>query len=171
MVEYNVEVKRCSCGQIHKAELGYQNRVQYGERLKALLVYLNIHQQIPFERVQEFAIDIIGLDSISDGLIQSSIHKCSANMDKPIEQIKAALLESKVVHADETGFRCDKKTSWLHSLSTEFLTLYSFHVKRGHEAMEDIGMLPLLTKFWYMTVGQVIINMTTAPMLYAIVTC
>jgi transposase len=142
VIEYNVEVKKCACGQIHKAPLPYQNRVQYGERLKALLVYLNVQQQIPFERIQEFASDIIGLNSISDGLIQTSVQRCSANMDRPIEQIRTALLESEVVHADETGVRCEKKTSWLHSLSTSVFTLYFFHPKRGNEAMHAMGILP-----------------------------
>lgn len=146
VVEYNVEVKQCACGQLHKAPLGYQNRVQYGERLKSFLVYLNVHQQIPFERIQEFARDIVGLNSISDGLIQSSVQQCSANMDKPIEQIKQALLESEVLHADETGVRCEKKTNWLHSLSTTLFTLYFFHPKRGNEAMDAMGILPFFKR-------------------------
>jgi transposase len=141
VTEYNVEVKKCTCGQVHKAEVGYNQRVQYGERLKALLVYLNVHQQIPFDRLQEFTKDIIGL-TISDGLIQGSAQQCSENIEKPIEQIKEALLNSDVAHADETGVRCEKKTSWLHSLSTLFFTLYFFHLKRGNEAMDAMGILP-----------------------------
>ncbi len=146
VVEYHIEVKKCRCGQIHKAQIQYQNRVQYGEKLKAFLVYLNIHQQIPFERIQEFASDIIGLSSISDGLIQSAVQQCSTNMDRPIEQIKTALLESEVIHGDETGVRCEKKTSWLHSLSTPLFTLYFFHAKRGNEAMDAMGILPFFKR-------------------------
>jgi transposase len=141
VVEYVVEVKKCACGQIHKAPVGYHQRVQYGERLKALLVYLNVHQQIPFERLQEFTKDIIGL-SVSDGLIQSSAQLCSENLDKPMEQIKQALLESEVAHADETGVRCEGKTSWLHSLSSGLFTFYFFHLRRGNEAMNEMGLLP-----------------------------
>jgi transposase len=139
--EYHIEVKQCVCGQIHKAPCGYPQRVQYGERLKAFLVYMNAYQQIPCERLQELVSDIVGL-SISDGLIQSSTERCSENMDQPLEQITEAVLKSGVLHADETGVRCEKKTSWLHSLSTMMFTLYYFHVKRGHEAMNDMGILP-----------------------------
>ncbi len=67
-----MQVKKCECGQIHRAALVYNQRVQYGERLKAFLVYLNVHQQIPFDRIQEFTTDIIGL-SVSDGLIKSFV--------------------------------------------------------------------------------------------------
>lgn len=142
VVEYSIEVKKCRCGQIHKAALPYQQRVQYGARLKAFLVYLNVYQQIPFERIQEFVSDIVGLPGISDGLIQSSVQQCSGNMDKSIEQIKNGLLASDVVHADETGARCEKTTNWVHSLSTPLLTLYFFHHKRGNPAMDAMGILP-----------------------------
>ena len=60
IIEYLVEVKQCRCGKIHKGKLDYNQRVQYGERVKALLVYMNIQQQIPFERLQKFIKDIIG---------------------------------------------------------------------------------------------------------------
>lgn len=141
VVEYLVEVKKCACGKIHKGQLDYGQRVQYGEKLKALLVYMNVQQQLPFDRLQEFTRDIIGL-RISDGLIQSSMQQCSQRLDKPIEQIRDALLESEVVHADETGVRCEGKTNWLHNLSNALYTLYFFHVKRGKEAMDAMGILP-----------------------------
>ena len=141
VVEYLVEVKRCMCGKTHKAELEYEQRVQYGKRFKALLVYMNVQQQIPYDRLQEFTRDIIGL-TVSDGLIQSALQACSQHLDKPIEQIKEALLESSVAHADETGVRCEGKTNWLHNLSNRLYTFYFFHVKRGKEAMDTMGILP-----------------------------
>ena len=141
VVEYTVQVKQCACGKIHKAALGYGQRVQYGERLKALLVYLNVHQQIPFDRLQEFTKDIIGL-TISDGLIKGSTQHCSDNLDLPLDQIKDTLMKSEVVHADETGVRCEGKTSWLHNLSNSMFTQYFFHLKRGNEAIDAMGILP-----------------------------
>ncbi len=139
--EYLVEVKECKCGKTHKALCNYSQRVQYGEKLKALFVYMNVYQQIPFERLQELAKDIFGL-SVSDGVIQSSVEQCSQNMEKPLEEIKQSLLASEVIHADETGGRCEGKTGWIHNASNQRFTFYFFHQKRGNEAMDAMGILP-----------------------------
>lgn len=141
VTEYQVEIKRCECGKFHEGSLPYHNRVQYGERLKAFLTYLNVQQQIPYDRLQEFSNDLLGV-SISDGLISSSISQCSTSLIETVEQIKSQLLESKVAHADETGMRCKGKTSWIHNFSNSLYTLYFFHEKRGSEAMDAMGILP-----------------------------
>jgi transposase len=141
ITEYHVEVKTCKCGRIHRAPCPYRKRAQYGERVKTLLTYLNVQQQIPYDRIQEFSRDILGLE-ISDGLIKSCVSNCAERLESSIEQIKEQLLSSPVAHADETGIRCEKKTSWVHGFSTSQHTLFSFHRKRGKEAMDEIGMLP-----------------------------
>jgi hypothetical protein len=48
-----------------------------------------------------------------------------------------------VAHFDETGGRIDGRLSWIHSASTETLTLLCAHRKRGVEAMRDAGVLPV----------------------------
>ena len=48
-----------------------------------------------------------------------------------------------VLHADETGFRVDKEINRAHILCNEQYTLIRLHPKRGWEAMEEKGNLPL----------------------------
>ena len=57
--------------------------------------------------------------------------------------LKNRILSSKVLNLDETGFNVNAVRNWLHSYSTENLTYYSYHIKRGQIAMNDIGILPL----------------------------
>jgi transposase len=139
--EYLVEVKKCKCGKEHKGDCNYEQRVQYGNGLKSLLVYLNQYQFIPNERLQEMMKDVFGL-SLSDGLIFSSATDCFDNLTNTIEMIKEGLKESPLIHNDETGMRCDGKTQYIHCASNEHLTHFAIHSKRGCEAIDEIGILP-----------------------------
>ena len=46
-----------------------------------------------------------------------------------------------VAHADETSRRVNDNLYWLHVLSTDRLTAYFPHPKRGAEALDAFGLL------------------------------
>lgn len=115
--------------------------VQYGPRLKAISVYLQAYQLLPFERTAELFQDVFG-GSVSPGTLASHQAVCAERL-QPIEHaIKHRLSEAAVVHFDETGSRVAGQTHWLHSASTAWLTFYALHPRRGRAALEAIGLLP-----------------------------
>jgi transposase len=56
-------------------------------------------------------------------------------------QIKAALVKAAVIQQDETELHGGKTKQWVHVCSTDRLTHYAAHPKRGREALKAIGMM------------------------------
>jgi len=146
VAEHRAENKICPiCGERTKAVFPSEvsQPVQYGPRIKAQMVYMNHYHFIPLERVTEIMSDLYGQD-ISEGTIISAGLVIAEKVETVNEQIKTHLIEQTAVsHHDETGMRVDGKLQWLHSSSTENLTHYAVHARRGSKALEDIGILPL----------------------------
>lgn len=141
ITEYRLEVKECKCGRIHKSQCPQTSRVGYGNRFKSLMVYLNQFQMMPFERIQDFSKDCLGI-SISDGVLEKSNETCYKQLEETEKEIKEGLLSSELQHVDETSLRTEGKKAWVHSCSNESLTHYSISSKRGKEGIDEKGILP-----------------------------
>jgi transposase len=141
VTEHQIETKQCVCGKIHEAACEVKGVTQYGVRIKALAVYLNQYQMVPYERVQELISDCFGV-SISDWVLDNSNQNCYTELEHTEEMVKNALIKSEVIHNDETGLRCNKKLQWVHVSSTNTYTHFSIQEKRGSAGMNAIGILP-----------------------------
>ncbi len=153
--EYQSEIKICpGCGQPVKAPFpeGVNAPVQYGPRFRAMMVYMQNQHFIPADRLSKMVSDLYGT-SVSTATILNASARSYANLVPFEESLVSALQNSKVVHADESGVRTVKKLYWLHSASTDLLTFYGVHEKRGTLAMDDFKILPnftgrLIHDFW-----------------------
>lgn len=144
ITEHQVEIKTCPKCQKEVAASYPANvgqRVQYGPRLKAQTSYLNTYQLVPMARTCELLNDFYGVAPSTAFVIQAN-QDVRAGSEPALTMIKEQLQQSDLAHFDESGVRVDGKLHWLHSSSTESLTYYDVHEKRGREAMDDIGILP-----------------------------
>lgn len=144
VTEHQAEIKNCPhCGHCNKGEFPKEvsQHVQYGPRLKAQVTYFNTYHFVPLERTTEIISDLYD-HPISDGAVIKANETVSENIEPSTKAIKEQLVASDVVNFDESGLRVEGKLHWLHVASTDTLTHYDAHKKRGSEAMDDIGILP-----------------------------
>jgi transposase len=147
VTEHQAERKRCPrCGRCTKAKFpeGVTQPVQYGPRFQAQMVYWNQYQMIPLERVCEMAEDLYG-HRPSEGTVVSLCGETAESVRPVQEAVRDQLQQQEPVgHFDETGVRIEGKLCWMHSVSTNRLTYYAVHAKRGKQATDAIGILPAM---------------------------
>ncbi len=145
IIEYRAEVLVDNEGHQYIADFpeGVTRPIQYGSSVKANAVYSSTYQLIPYERIQNQFRDEYGIP-ISTGSIYNFNAEASKNLlDLGFDiAVKNALINSTVAHADETGINLNGSSIWLHNFSNEQWTWFEPHLKRGCEAMEDIGIIP-----------------------------
>jgi transposase len=144
VIEHRSHATRCpNCQHLTKAAFPAQvsNWVQYGPGFRALALYLVQYQLLPYGRACELLNEIYS-ESLSPGTLAAFVAECAGHLIEPEKAIKAALVQSQVMHCDESGLYVEGKRHWMHVASTETLTHYACHPKRGSKATDEIGILP-----------------------------
>jgi transposase len=140
---HRAEVKICpACGAKSRGDFpaGVTQAVQYGAAVKTWASYFTNEHHIPVERTGQIFDDLVH-QPVSDATVLKASEELSVCILPSTEAVKEHLRASEVLHADESGLRVEGKLHWLHVASTDKLTDYEVHAKRGREAMDDAGIL------------------------------
>lgn len=116
------------------------SNTQYGLRLVAMSALFNNGYNIPRNKVQLIFKDLYGL-VLNEQTLQAQNELVYACLAEDEAHIKAQLMQSEVVHYDETGFYVGKDRFWEHVASNERYTALFVHPHRGaaaHEAHTSI---------------------------------
>ena len=145
VTEHRVLQKTCTvCGTQNTAKFpeGVTQKTQYGNNLKSLCVYLQNYQMLPYARCKEFISDLTG-HNMSTGSLSNFQALCVTHLEGYEQEVKKQLLQSPILHADETGVRLNAKISWMHVMSNKSISYFTHHLNRGRQAMDEIGLLAL----------------------------
>ena len=145
ITEYQAEILQDEQGNRYVAPFpeGVTHPVQYGNEIKAHVVYLSQFQLLPYQRIQDYFVSQLDIP-LSQGSIANFIQQAASRLDTTgyLQTARQALSDAEVLHADETGVNIAGNRQWLHCASNEKWTYFTVHKKRGFEAMEAADILP-----------------------------
>ena len=146
VTEHRRETRRCSaCGMTAKAEFPAAVRApaQYGPGVLARSAYFNLYQLLPAARTSEALRDLFGCP-VSPATVERAGRVFSVKLVRSEQRLKAAISDSPVVGADETGLRVAGRGGWVHVARTDAFTHLAYDSRRGKDAMQEVGILPRL---------------------------
>ena len=146
VTEHVVERRRCACGCETKAVFPPAATAPacYGPGVRALAVYLAVHQHLPFDRMAQLFRDVLGQE-VSVGALAQMVAEAADATSPFLEDVKVLLRAADAVHFDDTAGRAAGRLHWVHSASTALLTLLDCHQRRGTLAMDDLGVIGEMT--------------------------
>ena len=149
VTEYQAQILENKQGKRFIAQFpeGVNSPIQYGAGVKAHAVYLSQYQLLPYNRIEEYFSDQLGIPISAGSLFnfneQAAILIKSSGAEAAIK--KALQTTHQALHVDETGINIGGKRRWLHGASTTWWTYFYPHEKRGKIAMDDADILPHFT--------------------------
>jgi len=146
VTEYQAQILENEQGKRFVGEFpeGVNSPIQYGIGVKAHAVYLSQYQLLPYNRIEEYFADQLGIPISAGSLFNFNEQAAERVKSSGAEDIIKTALQNphQTLHVDETGINIGGKRQWLHGASTTWWTYFYPHEKRGKIAMDDADILP-----------------------------
>jgi len=144
VIEYRGETKICpECGKVMKSSFPpcASSTINFGENLKSRTIYLKTIFPGSIEKITTDINDFHHL-SLSPATVEKIVNDAGDSLESYEIEAKEALIKEPVAHFDESGFRVIGERWWVHSVSSNHITLLQPHPVRGSTAMIENGILP-----------------------------
>lgn len=143
VIEHVVMTRRCQqCGREAMADLDLsadvlgQHRVSL--RVMGVIALLREQLRLPIRLIQQYLQTLHGLH-LSRGELVAILQTVAKRAETAVGAIRAAIRQSPVVHADETGWRENGQNRYVWSFSTPWLRYFVFGSRRGAMVDEVLG--------------------------------
>jgi transposase len=131
VTEHRAERRRCACGATTQAGFPVRAlRPATGPGGGRWCAYLCVHQHLPVDRAAQLLADVLGAP-LATGTLAAVVAEGARGLGGFVRVVRAELAAAPVAHFDETGARMAGRLHWVHSASTNLLTLLSVHAKRA----------------------------------------
>jgi transposase len=132
----------CSCPHCaHQQKADYPRNVaapiQYGSSVISLIVYLNVFQYIPYNRLKDFFANVLN-HSISEGTISNVLVKAASKAQFIYDEILEEIKRSIYVGGDETGVKVNGEKWWIWVWQNVKNTYLIASANRGFKTIETL---------------------------------
>lgn len=137
--EYALRRVRCpNCGRPQLADLPRGiSPSAFGPKLAAHIAALAGVFRLSRAQVTGVVSEMFGIP-ISTGAVDSTLMRMSAVLADPWEQLREAVREAEVVHADETGWRLRGRQQWLWIAASSLAACYRIDPSRSQRAAKEL---------------------------------
>lgn len=109
---------------------------QVGLNALAMGVMLRVRHRLPFRQITTILDRLAGL-RVSPGALVRQMKRVATWLEGEHEKLVLRMRASKVIHADETGWRIDGKNGWAWVFTQPLLTLFVLDPSRGGKVARD----------------------------------
>ena len=137
VTEYQKLQVKCACGTKHVGTFPVEisSNIQMGPAMRGLLIYFNVVQLIPYQRLSDVCSDIFGF-SVSKGSIENFLEIASQKSMALRNQIMQILKNSPWVGSDETTKKVGIKKWWEWVWQNTQASYYAVEDSRGYKVVQ-----------------------------------
>lgn len=144
-----IEYKCEECGKTFHQEIpnNLKEENQYGPQVQALQLTLMNQANVTINKAKKITYGISdGEIDVSEGYIAKLQERAANRLSEFMEELKGELIRQPLIYWDDTVMMIDTKRSCLRFYGTEKLALYTAHLQKNKDGLDEDGILQVLAK-------------------------